>query len=531
MELLKKQCRAPRRFVEISANGQRGASPSRYRRVLVQLTEKVTHIITMIDDQQQKSPGTSDVDLDRKLLNGDDSALAEGTSALAELHRSLIQLRNETSSDDEEVEQLDHKRQPSAGVEIPKINGEKNGTFGEITQINEFKRADELPMTQIVPVANQTLPAQSVEEQLQAKTDNFGEFGESFIFPTPSGRVDDTTAPPLPLLAETFDTSKQPGTISKDVDVAALQPVSTIKFARKLPVLSLVVADEGFSEEKQATLAQISPTPIYSTDSTETIPYLRRSSDELLPEMPSSPPTSESVGKLFEVCDNRTVLETEADGKIEALAVDLNLGAREERADAVETIVEPAIEIVSQPHAIIIPPPTDKLPSTTISTNTMEDKLNQTSKSIEEIREKLRTDIEVVSSLLQNPSAQLQEFALTLAHVNEDLNSAQSSLKMLKKVLPSNVAEQQQQILRKDIQKLVRLKQRLADEYENGVKIEGIVIESCHLMERLSVSAIARADMLEEERKVALSQEQQSFPASSSADKGKEEVSKRLKCF
>ena len=132
---------------------------------------------------------------------------------------------------------------------------------------------------------------------------------------------------------------------------------------------------------------------------------------------------------------------------------------------------------------------------------------------------------------MQNPSAQLQEFALTLAHVNEDLSSAQSSLKMLKKMVPSNVAEQQQQILRKDIQKLVRLKQRLADEYENGVKIEGIVIESCHLMERLSVSAIARADMLEEERKVALSQEQQSFPASSSADKGKEEVSKRLKCF
>ena len=527
MELLKKQCRAPRRFVEINANGQRGASPSRYRRVLVQLTEKVTHIITMIDDQQQKSPGTSDVDLDRKLLNGDDSTLAEGTSALAELHRSLIQLRNETSSDDEEVEQLDQKRQPRTGVEVQKINGEKkNGTFGEITQINEFKRADELPMTQIVPVANQTFPAQSVEGQLQAKTDNFGEFGEAFIFPTPSGRVDDTTAPPLPLLAETVDTSKQPGTILKDVDVAAPQPVSTIKPARKLPVLSLVVADEGFTEEKQATLAQISPTPIYSTDSTETIPYLRRSSDELLPEMPSSPPTSESVGKLFEVCDNRTVLETEADGKIEALAVDLNLGAREEIADAVETIVEPAIEIVSQPHAIIIPPPTDKLPSTTISTNTMEDKLNQTSKSIEEIREKLRTDIEVVSSLLQNPSAQLQEFALTLAHVNEDLSNAQSSLQMLKKMVPSNVAEQQQQILCKDIQKLVRLKQRLADEYENGVKIEGIVIESCHLMERLSVSAIARADMLEEERKVALSQEQQSFPASSSADKGKEEVSK-----
>uniref|UniRef100_A0A915EF06 Uncharacterized protein n=1 Tax=Ditylenchus dipsaci TaxID=166011 RepID=A0A915EF06_9BILA len=85
IELLKKQCRASRKYVEISVDGSRSASPTRKFKIILKITNTVTTLIQVIEDE-----------LKRQQLAKKKAKKSASEAELTLLHKKLSKLNDST---------------------------------------------------------------------------------------------------------------------------------------------------------------------------------------------------------------------------------------------------------------------------------------------------------------------------------------------------------------------------------------------------------------------------------------------------
>ncbi|KAI1723212.1 calponin homology (CH) domain-containing protein [Ditylenchus destructor] len=88
IELLKKQCRRSRKYIEMSVDGSRSSSPTRKFKVILRITNNVTTIIQIIEDE-----------LRRQMSKKAQRRKPESESELKKLHRTLSHLKDSTKEE------------------------------------------------------------------------------------------------------------------------------------------------------------------------------------------------------------------------------------------------------------------------------------------------------------------------------------------------------------------------------------------------------------------------------------------------
>ncbi|KAI3413809.1 [Pyruvate dehydrogenase [acetyl-transferring]]-phosphatase 1, mitochondrial, partial [Globodera pallida] len=91
IEMLKKQCRATRKYVEMSVDGSTATSPTRRKRIIFKLSNSVTTIIQVIENKLRQEEEAA-----KKKHRKDKS---ESETELSNLHKKLTALKRETESE------------------------------------------------------------------------------------------------------------------------------------------------------------------------------------------------------------------------------------------------------------------------------------------------------------------------------------------------------------------------------------------------------------------------------------------------
>uniref|UniRef100_A0A1I7SI75 SKA2 domain-containing protein n=1 Tax=Bursaphelenchus xylophilus TaxID=6326 RepID=A0A1I7SI75_BURXY len=96
VELLKKQCKLPRRYVACLVEGSPTATPSKRRKILLKITNSVTTIIKVVEDELQRQNQLKP-ELPSTSYEAGAYQTAGSDSDFGELHRKLSALQSQTS--------------------------------------------------------------------------------------------------------------------------------------------------------------------------------------------------------------------------------------------------------------------------------------------------------------------------------------------------------------------------------------------------------------------------------------------------
>ncbi|KAL3124456.1 hypothetical protein niasHT_007739 [Heterodera trifolii] len=127
MEMLKKQCRATRKFVEMSVDGAASTSPTRRRRIIFRLSSTVTTIIQVIERKLRQGEAEA-----KKGGSGRETMSESEAEELTKLHQKLTALKRETEETEmeEKVEERAKKQTEEKRTE----------THTELTELEHGKQ-------------------------------------------------------------------------------------------------------------------------------------------------------------------------------------------------------------------------------------------------------------------------------------------------------------------------------------------------------------------------------------------------------
>lgn len=91
IDLLKKQCRFSRNYVEISIDGTGNTSPTRKNKIILRITNTVTTIINVIEEELQKQKNSS--------VSSTNDLYYESEAEFTQLHKKLLNLNKQTKHD------------------------------------------------------------------------------------------------------------------------------------------------------------------------------------------------------------------------------------------------------------------------------------------------------------------------------------------------------------------------------------------------------------------------------------------------
>lgn len=101
IELLKKQCRQPRVYVEISIGGSRSSSPSRRNKIILKITNTVTTIINVIEEELRRCRSGNNLVNELPFISSATKTFAgfESEAEFVQLREKLFDLNKRTKDD------------------------------------------------------------------------------------------------------------------------------------------------------------------------------------------------------------------------------------------------------------------------------------------------------------------------------------------------------------------------------------------------------------------------------------------------